>query len=79
MYVYAHASVVSDEQGGVRGYCAGLEGGADMGAAGEGPHAVAMVRAGRRGAGFGYLGSGMDIRNEGMGGGSAKGSRHRRA
>ena len=61
IWIYASICVVSDEQGGSTGCSGGFKGGEDMGAAGEGLHALAVARAGRCGAGFGDLGSGMGM------------------
>ena len=47
VWIHAHIYVVCDEQGGGTGCSGGLKGGADMEAAGEGLHAVAVARAGR--------------------------------
>ena len=47
IWIYASICVVSDEQGGSTGCSGGFKGGADMEAAGEGLHAVAVARAGR--------------------------------
>ena len=47
MWIHAHIHVVCDEQGGGTGCSGGFKGGADMEAAGEGLHAVAVARAGR--------------------------------